>query len=42
MSATDLVWHAGRFWIGGPIRLATKARFYGADRIPRDGGLVIA
>ncbi len=42
MNATDVVWQSGRVWIGGPIRLVTRARFYGVDRIPRDGGLVIA
>jgi 1-acyl-sn-glycerol-3-phosphate acyltransferase len=42
VSATDLVWQSGRVWIGGPIRAVTKARFYGVDRIPADGGLVLA
>ena len=42
MSATDFVWQAGRIWIGGPARLAARARFYGVERIPREGGLVIA
>jgi 1-acyl-sn-glycerol-3-phosphate acyltransferase len=42
VSTPDLVWQAGRIWIGGPVRLATRARFYGVERIPRDGGLVIA
>ena len=42
MSAVDVVWQAGRIWIGGPIRLLTRARFYGVERIPREGGIVIA
>ncbi len=42
MSAVDVVWQAGRIWIGGPIRLLTRARFYGVERIPAEGGLVLA
>jgi 1-acyl-sn-glycerol-3-phosphate acyltransferase len=42
VSATDVVWQSGRVWIGGPARLASKARFYGVDRIPAEGGLVLA
>lgn len=42
MSVTDLIWQSGRVWIGGPTRLVTRARFYGIERIPREGGLVIA
>ena len=42
MSATDLVWAAGRIWIGGPVRAATRARFYGAERVPAEGGIVVA
>jgi 1-acyl-sn-glycerol-3-phosphate acyltransferase len=42
VSATDVVWQSGRIWIGGPIRVVTKARFYGVDQIPSDGGLVLA
>ena len=42
MQGVDLVWAAGRVWIGLPVRAVTRARFYGTERIPRDGGLVIA
>jgi 1-acyl-sn-glycerol-3-phosphate acyltransferase len=42
MTTTDVIWQSGRVWIGGPARLVTKARFYGVERIPREGGLVIA
>jgi 1-acyl-sn-glycerol-3-phosphate acyltransferase len=42
VTGTDLVWQVGRLWIGGSIRAVTKARFYGTERIPADGGLVIA
>jgi 1-acyl-sn-glycerol-3-phosphate acyltransferase len=42
VSTVDVVWQSGRLWIGGPIRAVTKARFYGVDRIPAHGGLVLA
>ena len=42
MTATDVVWQAGRIWIGLPFALLTRARFYGVERIPAHGGLVIA
>jgi len=42
VSARDVVWQAGRVWIGGPVRLLTHARSYGVDRIPAEGGLVLA
>ena len=42
MSATDVVWQSGRVWIGGPVGAVTRARFYGVDRIPATGGLVLA
>jgi 1-acyl-sn-glycerol-3-phosphate acyltransferase len=42
VNATDVVWQAGRIWLGVPARLVTRARFYGVDRIPREGGLVLA
>jgi 1-acyl-sn-glycerol-3-phosphate acyltransferase len=42
VTPVDVVWQAGRVWIGGPIRLLTHARFYGVERIPREGGIVIA
>jgi 1-acyl-sn-glycerol-3-phosphate acyltransferase len=42
MSTVDLVWQAGRVWIGLPVRAATRARFYGVERIPAGGGIVVA
>jgi 1-acyl-sn-glycerol-3-phosphate acyltransferase len=42
MSAADVVWQAGRIWIGWPVRAVTRARFYGVERTPPDGGLVVA
>ena len=42
MTATDVVWAAGRIWIGGPVRALTRARFYGRERVPAEGGIVVA
>ena len=42
MSAEDLVWAAGRVWLGMPFRALTRAHFYGVERIPPEGGIVIA
>jgi 1-acyl-sn-glycerol-3-phosphate acyltransferase len=42
MNATDLVWKLGRATIGTAVRASTPLRVYGADRVPREGGLVLA
>ncbi len=42
MSATDVVWSVGRPTIGGLARVATRLRAYGRDRMPADGGIVVA
>ena len=42
MTAHDIAWATGRFYMGGPARLFTRARAYGADRVPKTGGLVYA
>jgi 1-acyl-sn-glycerol-3-phosphate acyltransferase len=42
VTSHDVVWLFGRPILGGPTALATRLRSYGTDRIPRDGGLVIA
>ena len=42
MTATDVVWAAGRVWIGLPFRALTRARFYGRERVPAEGGIVVA
>jgi 1-acyl-sn-glycerol-3-phosphate acyltransferase len=41
-SATDIVWAVGRPTVGGLVRLTAKLKVYGRDRVPLDGGLVIA
>lgn len=38
----DLVWRSSRVWIGPLVRLATRARDFGRERIPRTGGAVLA
>jgi 1-acyl-sn-glycerol-3-phosphate acyltransferase len=40
--ATDLVWALGRPTIGGFTRLVAPLRVYGAERIPLEGGVVLA
>jgi 1-acyl-sn-glycerol-3-phosphate acyltransferase len=42
VKAHDVAWALGRPPIGLPAALATRLRSYGADRIPRSGGLVMA
>lgn len=43
MSTTaDKVWAVGRPTIGGLVKVAAKLKVYGRDRVPLDGGLVIA
>ena len=43
MSTTaDKVWAVGRPTIGGLVRVAAKLKVYGHERVPLDGGLVIA
>ena len=41
-TTTDWVWAAGRPTIGTAVRLAARTKVYGQDRVPREGGLVIA
>ena len=38
----EVAWLFGRPLIGTPAALATRLRSYGADRIPRTGGVVLA
>jgi 1-acyl-sn-glycerol-3-phosphate acyltransferase len=38
----DTAWRLGRVYMGIPARLATRARAYGMDRLPREGGVVLA
>ena len=42
MKSEDIVWAFGRPILGGAGALAARLRSYGAERIPRSGGLVIA
>jgi 1-acyl-sn-glycerol-3-phosphate acyltransferase len=42
VTSTDFAWAIGRWYMGLPARLATRARAYGSDRVPRAGGLVLA
>jgi len=42
MTTADRVWAVGRPTIGGLVRVAAKLKVYGRERVPLDGGLVIA
>lgn len=42
MNATDLTWAIGRPTIGLTARLASRLKVYGRERVPQEGGLVIA
>jgi 1-acyl-sn-glycerol-3-phosphate acyltransferase len=39
---SDLFWATGRIYMGLPARLVTRARAYGRERVPREGGVVLA
>jgi len=42
MSLPDVTWALGRPTIGGAASLASRLRVYGRDRVPLDGGIVVA
>jgi 1-acyl-sn-glycerol-3-phosphate acyltransferase len=42
LNRTDAFWAIGRPTIGTAARLAARIRVYGAERVPRDGGVVVA
>jgi 1-acyl-sn-glycerol-3-phosphate acyltransferase len=42
MRKHDVVWTLGRATLGTMVRLLAPLRSYGAERIPRDGGVVLA
>ena len=42
MNRTDAVWAVGRPTIGGATKVLTKLRVYGNERVPLEGGLVVA
>lgn len=42
MTSVDAVWKVGRYTIGTLVRLLVPLRSYGAERVPRSGGVVLA
>lgn len=42
MSWVDFNWKWGRWVMGGPTALFTRLRVYGKERVPREGGYVVA
>jgi 1-acyl-sn-glycerol-3-phosphate acyltransferase len=42
VNTTDLFWMLGRPTIGGVVRLLAPLRVYGRERVPSEGGLVLA
>jgi 1-acyl-sn-glycerol-3-phosphate acyltransferase len=42
VNATDAVWAVGRLTIGTLVRVFAPLRSYGAERVPREGGVVLA
>jgi 1-acyl-sn-glycerol-3-phosphate acyltransferase len=42
MNKVDVAWVIGRHTLGSLIRIFAPLRIYGADRVPSDGGLVVA
>lgn len=42
MKTADFMWAIGRRYMGWPTLLLSRARAYGADRVPRSGGAVYA
>jgi 1-acyl-sn-glycerol-3-phosphate acyltransferase len=42
MSGPDAVWAVGRVTIQPVVKLISRLRAYGTDRIPREGGIVLA
>ncbi len=42
MNRTDAIWSVGRLTIGTAAKLVAPHRVYGAERVPLDGGLVVA
>jgi 1-acyl-sn-glycerol-3-phosphate acyltransferase len=42
VTRADAAWAIGRVYMGLPTRFLTRARAYGADRVPRRGGVVYA
>ena len=42
MNRTDVVWTLGRATIGTAVRIFAPLRVYGRERVPREGGVVLA
>ncbi len=42
MNRTDAIWAIGRPTIGGAVKILAPMRVYGAERMPMEGGLVVA
>jgi 1-acyl-sn-glycerol-3-phosphate acyltransferase len=42
VNRTDAIWAVGRPTIGGTVRILSRLRVYGAERVPPTGGLVVA
>jgi 1-acyl-sn-glycerol-3-phosphate acyltransferase len=42
MNRVDLVWSIGRPTMGTAVRILAPLKVYGADRVPRSGGVVLA
>lgn len=42
MTSTNFFWATGRIYMGIPARLFTRGRAYGRERVPREGGMVLA
>ena len=42
MNRTDAVWTVGRVTIGTAVRIFAPLRVYGRERVPREGGVVLA
>lgn len=42
MNRVDAVWTVGRLTVGTAVRVLAPLRVYGAERVPRDGGVVLA
>jgi 1-acyl-sn-glycerol-3-phosphate acyltransferase len=42
VNGTDLVWAAGRVTLGTAAKTIAPLRVYGAERVPADGGVVLA
>ncbi len=42
MNRVDVVWAVGRLTVANVVRIFAPLRVYGAERVPREGGIVLA